>query len=262
MPRSPRKPPSRKPPPASSGRPRAASPEPPSAALPAPAGAAGTPRGATPQGAAGRRHPGRPSGDADRRARALDAALACYVRRGIAATTLRDIAAEAEVTPALLHYYFHDAAGLRDAVIAERLMPVFFEVRDTLLGMEDAGLGEVLVAFVDRICALVARHPWLPALWIREAVSEGGSLRDLLTTRLAPEIATVMAARIAAEQAAGRLNPALEPRLLMVSLVGLTLFPAAGLPIWRALFGADDLGVEDIRRHALALLDTGLELPA
>ncbi|MCD9032284.1 TetR/AcrR family transcriptional regulator [Luteimonas sp. Y-2-2-4F] len=212
--------------------------------------------------AGGRRHPGRPGGDADRRSLALDAALACYVRRGIAATTLRDIAGEAGVTPALLHYYFHDAAGLRDAVIAERLMPVFVEVRETLLGMDDAGLGEVLAAFVDRICALVARHAWLPALWIREVVSEGGSLRDLLVTRLAPEIAAVMAARFAAEQAAGRLNPALDPRLLMVSLVGLTLFPAAGTPIWRALFDADDLGIEDIRRHALALLERGLELPA
>ena len=74
-----------------------------------------------------RRAPGRPPDDADRRALALDAALDCYVRRGIAATTLRDIAAAAGVTPALLHYYFRDAAGLREAVIAgyrsERPLP-------------------------------------------------------------------------------------------------------------------------------------------
>ncbi|MEN5060626.1 TetR/AcrR family transcriptional regulator [Luteimonas sp. TWI1416] len=209
------------------------------------------------------RTPGRPpAGDTDRRGSALDAALACYVRRGIAATSLRDIATEAGVTPALLHYYFRDATGLRDAVIAERLMPVFDEVRGTLLGMADASLRTVLVAFVELLCALVARHPWMPALWIREVVSEGGDLRDLLVTRLAPEISAFMAARFAQEQQAGRLNPALDPRLLMVSLVGLTLFPAAGTPIWRQLFASDELGIDDIRRHALALLDRGLELPA
>src|SRR5690606_39752144 len=75
-------------------------------------------------GRPGQRAPGRPPDDADRRALALDAALACYVRRGIAATTLRDIADEAGVTPSLLHYYFRDAAGLREAITAERLMPV------------------------------------------------------------------------------------------------------------------------------------------
>lgn len=211
-----------------------------------------------------KRPPGRPGGahgEADRRGLALDAALACYVRRGIAATSLRDIAGEAGVTPALLHYYFGDAAGLRDAVIAERLIPVFAEVRDTLLGMPDAALREVLAAFVAQICALIGRYPWLPALWIREVVSEGGGLRDLLVTRLTPEISAVLAARIAAEQAAGRLNPGLDPRLLVVSLVGLTLFPAAGMPIWRRLFDSDALGIEDIRTHALALIERGLELP-
>jgi TetR/AcrR family transcriptional regulator len=206
---------------------------------------------------------GRPRRDApDLRASLLDAALASYVRHGIAGATLRRIAAEAGVTPALLHYYFADAAGLREAVIAERLMPVFFDIRDTLLGMPDASLREVLTAFVDGICATIARHAWLPPLWIREVVSEGGSLRDLLVTRLAPQIATVLAERFGLEQAAGRLNPALDPRLLMVSLVGLTLFPAAGTPIWRQIFASDELGIDDIRRHALALIERGLELPA
>lgn len=194
--------------------------------------------------------------------RLLDAALASYVRHGIAGTTLRHIAGEAGVTPALLHYYFADAAGLREAVIAERLMPVFVEVRDGVLGMPDATLREVLTTFIDGICGQVARHAWLPALWIREVVSEGGNLRELLVTRLAPEIASVMAARFEQEQAAGRLNAGLDPRLLMVSLVGLTLFPASGTPIWRALFDSDDLGIDQIRTHALALLERGLELPA
>lgn len=207
------------------------------------------------------RAPGRPPGDADRRAAALDAALACYVQRGIAATTLRDIAGAAGVTPALLHYYFGDAAGLREAVIAERLMPVFARVRDALLGMPDAPMREVLAVFVDTLCAMVREHAWLAPLWIREVVSEGGSLREMLVRDLAPQIARVLADRFAAEQAKGRLNPALDPRLLMVSIVGLTLFPAAGTPIWRQIFDSADLGIDDIRQHALALLLRGLELP-
>ncbi len=48
--------------------------------------------------------------------------------------------------------------------------------------------------------------------------------------------------------------------LLLPTLVGLTMFPAAGAPIWRQVFDADDLGLDDVRGHALALLDRGLEL--
>ena len=93
-------------------------------------------------------------------------------------------------------------------------------------------------------------------------VSEGGSLRELLVNRFAPELARLLSDRFAAEQAAGRLNPDLDPRLLMVSLVGLTMFPAAGMPIWRQLFDARQLGADAIGAHALALLERGLELPA
>ena len=72
-----------------------------------------------------KRAPGRPAADApDQRASVLDAALACFVRQGIGATSLRDIAREAGVTPALLHYYFGDKPQLQAAVVEERLMPV------------------------------------------------------------------------------------------------------------------------------------------
>ena len=91
-----------------------------------------------------------------------------------------------------------------------------------------------------------------------------GPLAEALISRhaYAPDVARLMAARFAAEQAAGRLNPGLDPRLLMVSLVGLTLLPAAGMPIWRQLFASEGLGADAIRSHALALLERGLEMPA
>lgn len=207
-----------------------------------------------------KRAPGRPLADApDQRAVALDAALACFVRQGIAATSLRDIAREAGVTPALLHYYFGDRRQLLDAVVAERVMPAFLSVRERLAQAGD-DVADIVAAFVCGVTDAIARHPWWPQLWVREVLCEGGALRDLLVQRIAPDIARLLAGRFAAAQAAGRLNADLDPRLLLPTLVGLTMFPAAGAPIWRQVFDADDLGLDDVRGHALALLDRGLEL--
>ena len=207
-----------------------------------------------------KRAPGRPLADApDQRAVALDAALACFVRQGIAATSLRDIAREAGVTPALLHYYFGDRQQLLDAVVAERVMPAFLSVRERLAQAGD-DVADIVAAFVCGVTDAIARHPWWPQLWVREVLCEGGALRDLLVQRIAPDIARLLAGRFAAAQAAGRLNADLDPRLLLPTLVGLTMFPAAGAPIWRQVFDADDLGLDDVRGHALALLDRGLEL--
>src|ERR671912_2931553 len=69
------------------------------------------------------RGPGRPAqNDADLRERLLDAALACYVAEGIKAASLKSIARQAGVTPALVHYYFGNKDLLFAAVIEERLM--------------------------------------------------------------------------------------------------------------------------------------------
>lgn len=206
------------------------------------------------------RAPGRPNAHSpDQRARLLQAALDCFAAQGIAAASLRDIARAAGVTPALAHYYFGDKAQLLEAVVAERVLPIFVELRQTLL-QTDAGAGALIAGFVNGIAALVARHPWLPPLWIREVVSEGGALRELLTTRIGPMLAQQMAARFAQAQQRGELNAGLDPRLLMVSLVGLTMFPAAGAPIWKRLFQAEELDMEAVRVHTLALLERGLEL--
>lgn len=207
-----------------------------------------------------RRAPGRPSADSpDLRGRLLDAALACFVRKGIAATSLRDIATEAGVTPALLHYYFGDKAQLQQEVIAQKILPVFAALREPLLQAGD-DIAALIAGFVTGIGRIVAEHPWLPPLWVREVLCEGGALRDLLFERLGPQLPQMMAKRFAEAQAQGRINPDLDPRLLMVSLVGLTLFPAAGAPIWRRVLDADDLNFDTVRLHTLSLLDRGLEL--
>lgn len=207
-----------------------------------------------------KRAPGRPSADSpDLRGHLLEAALACFVQKGIAATSLRDIATEAGVTPALLHYYFGDKARLQQEVIAQKILPVFAALREPLLHAGD-DIAALIAGFVSGIGTIVAEHPWLPPLWVREVLCEGGALRDLLFDRIGPQLPQMMAKRFADAQAQGRINPDLDPRLLVVSLVGLTLFPAAGAPIWRRLLNADDLDFDTVRLHALSLLDRGLEL--
>lgn len=205
-----------------------------------------------------KRAPGRPTGDsADIRARLLDAAIACFVRHGIAATSLRAIATEAGVTPAMLHYYFGDKPQLQQAVIDERLLPATAMLRDILAAAGD-DIAALVAAFVRGIGEVVARHPWLPSLWVREVLCEGGALREVMLQKIAPQLPRMLAQRFAAAQKKGKLNPDLDPRLMVVSLVGLTMFPAAGAPVWRRIFDADDLDADALRMHTLALLDRGI----
>lgn len=211
------------------------------------------------------RRPGRPPATAagpDQRVRLLDAALACFVREGIAASTLRGIAAEAGVTPALAHYYFGSKQRLVDTVIAERLLPTAQNMATRLQAAGD-DVGALVAGFVHGFHAVVAEHPWWPALWVREILNDDGQLRAILMPRItALGLPRLLTQRFAAAQARGELNPDLDPRLLVVSLIGLTMFPLAAAPTWRLLFAATDIDNQALARHTFALLDRGLALPA
>lgn len=202
------------------------------------------------------RRPGRRPVDdaADLRGRLLDAAIDAYSRTGVAASTNRAIARVAGVNPALVNYYFGDR--LADAVVEERMLPAVAEVMAAMGEPPDDPLA-LASRFVDAVSAAIARHPWLPALWIREVLVEGGAFRDALFARIGP-LPRAVAARFGDAQRAGRLDPALDPRLVVVSMVALTMFTAASAPIWRRLFEADDLDIDTVRRHAHAMLAHGL----
>lgn len=208
------------------------------------------------------RRRGRPTVDTgtDQRQHLLDAAVALFAERGIAATPLSAIARSAGVTPALLHYYFGNRDQLVDAVVEERLLPLMLRATAPIA---DAGndLIAALSGFAGQIMRTLSDTPWLPPLWLREVIGAGGLLRERLLSRVAPPIATRLATLAAEAQGRGELHPSLDPRLLLVSLVGLTVFPIAVAPIWRQLPGNADIDTDTLIRHMLAMLQHGLEPP-
>ena len=202
------------------------------------------------------RRPGRPAEPpGDLRERLLDSALACF-----ASTSLATIARQAGVTPALVHYYFDDKPALVQAVVQERVLPATAGLREAI-GAPAGDVGALVAGFVAGIHAVVARHPWLPALWVREILTEGGALRAVMLEQVAPAIPGALAARLAAAQARGELAADLDPRLTVVSLIGLTLFPLAAESLWRQFLDADDIDDARLQSHTLALLRHGLEVP-
>jgi AcrR family transcriptional regulator len=206
------------------------------------------------------RKPGRPRADGtDQRERLLDVALASFAANGIAATSLRALAHDCGVTPAMLNYYFGTRERLVAAVVDERLLPVIREQQQSLAALLDAGGPTLAQAFVTGLDASIRRNPWLPSLWVREVLSDGGQLRPIFLERIGPILPRPLVERFRASQAAGEINPALDPRLLFVSLIGLTMLPYAAAPIWRQVFDADDIGPPQILEHTLALLSGGLE---
>src|SRR5690348_4150048 len=98
--------------------------------------------------------------------RILDAAHRVFLRRGSAGARTQEIADEAGVNKALLHYYFRSKERLATAVFhraAARLMP---PVIATLAS--DADLEDKVRRVVEIELDVLLRHPYLPGYIISE----------------------------------------------------------------------------------------------
>ncbi|WP_286978266.1 TetR/AcrR family transcriptional regulator [Pseudomonas sp.] len=181
-----------------------------------------------------------------------------FGRCGIKASSLRSIAVEAGVTPALFNYYFGKKSALVSAVAEELLLPKLIEIAKRI-EQADQKPDELASVFVREVSAMVISNPWVPPLWVREILCEGGLLREYISGRMAPILPRLLAERFAHAQQHGTLNPSLDPRLLVVSLIGLTLLPFAAGPIWRNVFDNPPISHEQLVNHTLSLLQHGME---
>jgi AcrR family transcriptional regulator len=71
-----------------------------------------------------RKRPGRPPGSSDTRERILDSARELFARNGIDKTSIRAIAADADVDPALVHHYYGTKTQLFAAAIQIPIDPM------------------------------------------------------------------------------------------------------------------------------------------
>ncbi|MCW8907152.1 MAG: TetR family transcriptional regulator, partial [Sedimenticola sp.] len=98
-----------------------------------------------------------------------------FSRDGYQAVTVRRLAAEAGVTPAMVNYHFGNKQGLYLAVIEETVAPVLRQFsRMAARGpLERGSLFELLQSYLE----LLRRERWLPPLVAREVLLRDGPLQ-------------------------------------------------------------------------------------
>src|SRR5215216_5063371 len=86
-------------------------------------------------------------------AKILEAARSVFTRRGTAGARMQEIAAEAGVNQALLHYYFRSKDQLGAAVfgqMASRLFPALLQVLSSEASL-DAKIDQIVVIYHDNL---------------------------------------------------------------------------------------------------------------
>jgi AcrR family transcriptional regulator len=193
----------------------------------------------------------------DPRTHLLDTATRLFAERGVADTTVAQIAAAAGVTPAMVHYYFKNREQLLDAVVDERIAQVIDLVWSPI---EDQAADPLCIVpvLVARVMQCVESMPSLPSLWLREIVDESGQLHARVISRIPVPAVQRFTKEVTAAQGRRQINPEVEPRLVYISIFGLTMLLLATTTIRTRLLHTADLDHDALARHVTALLTGGL----
>ena len=163
---------------------------------------------------------------------------------------MQEIADEAGVNKALLHYYFRSKERLAAAVF-ERVARGLF-ARLGMVAMSDIDLEtkvrRIIAAYLDEF----VRTPYAPGYVICEMNQNPDRAQQLLSMVGAPVSDSVpavpflgaLAKQIDERVAAGQMRP-IAPRQFLANLVSLCVFPFAARPMLSVVFRMDDAGFRE-----------------
>ena len=180
----------------------------------------------------------------DTEARILEAARSVFIRRGTAGARMQEIAAEAGVNQALLHYYFRSKDQLGAAVfsqMASRLFPPLLQVLSSDASL-DAKIAQIVAIYHENL----VKNPFLPSYLLSEMQYHPERIQQVLAKIGGGDARSVNAPvflrlneQIAAEVNAGRMRP-ITAREFVVNLVSLCIFPFAARPMLGMMLGLED----------------------
>jgi AcrR family transcriptional regulator len=157
---------------------------------------------------------------------------------------MQEIAQEAGVNQALLHYYFRSKERLAQAVfqqMASRLFPALIQTLASDISLDEK-IDRLVAIYLDNL----SKSPFLPGYLISELHHHPERIEQLISltgagtpAQVMPAILARLGAQIDAAVAAGTMRP-IEPQQFAINIISLCIFPFAARPLISAVFAMDD----------------------
>lgn len=175
--------------------------------------------------------------------RILKAAFSEFTARGFAGARVDEIANKAGVNKALLYHYFGDKEAIFTSVLECKMAEL------SALAIDPNRIAECAGEFFD----FYAANPWMARLMQWEALDFGTGTVPSEKERRAH--LGVYVEQFRAAQKAGQVDPALEPRQAIFTLIGLVHFWFAAPQLARMLTGGDPYTPTALKKRRAHVMD-------
>ena len=207
-----------------------------------------------------RRSRGRPrAGSAGNvRERLLHAARELFLRYGYRAVSSRQIGAAAEVVADHREVDSGGKPGLYREILQDAL-PAQLANFEAWAGSGGGRIEDIL----SNIVRLWAANPWIAGFVLREVLLPGGPMRAMFLREFPERLAPLVERAVKEQMRRGSLRDDLDPKLVVLSIVSLAIFPFLSFALTNRVFGVqhDEQFVSRFIAHTQSLLAHGVCAP-
>jgi len=167
----------------------------------------------------------------------LNAARKVFIAKGFHGARMQEIADEAAINKALLHYYFRSKEKLFQQILKDTFS-VFFPNMLMFVSNENVPFQDKIAEFIRRYIELISQNPFIPAFLISEMHQNPNGVANFIesTGMNIYEIGSRFKALVKREL---NLSNA-EANHFIVNLISMCIFPFVGRPLLeRILFNSN-----------------------
>ena len=165
--------------------------------------------------------------------RILAAAHKIFLSRGLDGARMQDIADEAGINKALLHYYFRSKDKLFETIFAEvvrQFMPRISEVFES-----DIPLFQKIEQFCERYINQMKQTPYMPLFILGEMAKRPDALIKKIWGSNKPPVGLFLE-QVQREIEAGTIRP-VHPAQLLINILSMCVFPFMAQPMLEHVAG-------------------------
>lgn len=164
-----------------------------------------------------------------------ESARRIFILKGMDGARMQEIADEAGINKALLHYYFRNKENLFKAVFKDTFTKFFQKVGIIILS--DAPTKEKLTEFINNFIDLIQTNPYVPQFIINEINRNPHGLKVLMfESGIEPQKIIELFIK---ERESGKIS-GIDPRHIIISLVGMLVFPFVARPLLQIVYFNDN----------------------
>jgi Transcriptional regulator len=156
----------------------------------------------------------------------LEAAKNVFLAKGMDGARMQEIADEAGINKALLHYYFRSKERLFEAIFSEIVKFAFPEI-SRIIASDEPVINKI-EKVVDAYLNLLLKHPFIPGFIMKELNRDPSTLFKMIG-RFGFRPQSVVDALLGAMDRGEIVK--MDPRHLAVNIVSMCVFPFAARPI-------------------------------